>query len=135
MRATTLAGMLLSCVLCACGSAASTADTQAQPAPAGRSSNSVLTQSQLARTNSENLYDAIAKLHPDWLSSRGPTSVTDATPTSASVFMGGSLLGRAEALKDMRVDDVTEVRYWDAGRAAARFGMGHPRGVIELTRK
>ena len=133
MRAKTFVGVLLSCAVCACGSAASTAGTQA--APAGRSSNSVLTQSQLAATNSENLYDAIAKLHPDWLSSRGPTSVTDATPTSASVFMGGSLLGRAEALKDMRVDDVSEVRYWDAGRAAARFGMGHPRGVIELTRK
>jgi hypothetical protein len=133
MRAMTLVGVLLGCVLCACGSAKSTVDTQA--APAGRPSPNVLTESQLVATNSDNLYDAIAKLHPDWLSSRGPTSVTDATPTSASVFMGGSLLGRAEALRDMRVIDVTEVRYWDAGRAAARFGMGHPRGVIELTRK
>jgi hypothetical protein len=24
--------------------------------------------------------------------------------------------------------------YWPAGEAAARFGMGHPRGVIELMR-
>ena len=31
--------------------------------------------------------------------------------------------------------DVTEVRYWDAGRAFAHFGMGHPRGVIEILRR
>jgi hypothetical protein len=35
----------------------------------------------------------------------------------------------------MRVIDVTEVRYWTAGQASARFGMGHPRGVIEITRR
>ena len=25
--------------------------------------------------------------------------------------------------------------YWDAGQASARFGMGHPRGVIEIVRQ
>jgi hypothetical protein len=49
--------------------------------------------------------------------------------------MGGTMLGKAEALRDVPVIDVAEVRYWDAGQAAARFGMGHPRGVIEITRK
>lgn len=123
------------CMLVGCGGAASaTGASQTQPTPAGQS-RSVLTQAQLAATNSENLFDAIAKLHSDWLSSRGPTSVTDATPTAVSVFMNGVSLGKADALRDIRVLDVTEVRYWDAGQAAARFGMGHPRGVIEITRK
>lgn len=94
-----------------------------------------LTQDQLARTNSEYLYDAIVKLRPSWLTSRGPTSVTDATPTSVSVYVGGSLLGKAEALKDVRTLDVAEVKYWDAASASARFGMGNPRGVLEITRK
>jgi hypothetical protein len=48
--------------------------------------------------------------------------------------MNGSLLGKADYLRDMRVLDVSVVRYWDAGQAATRFGMGHPRGVIEVTR-
>lgn len=125
----------LVCVLAACGGATSaTGASQTQATPSGQS-RSVLTQAQLTATNSENLYDAIAKLHSDWLSSRGPTSVTDATPTAVSVFMNGVSLGKAEALRDIRVLDVSEVRYWDAGQAAARFGMGHPRGVIEITRK
>ena len=75
------------------------------------------------------------KLRPEWLSSRGPTSVSDATPSSVSVFMDGSMLGKADYLKQLYVVDVAEVRYWDPGRASARFGMGHPRGVLEILRK
>lgn len=101
---------------------------------AGRGDGMTLTQAELAATNSGNLYDAIAKLRPDWLTSRGPTSVTDPTPTAADVFMNGILLGNVEHLREVRVLDVSQVRYWPAGEAAARFGMGHPRGVIELTR-
>ena len=100
-----------------------------------RPSRNVLTQAQLSATNYQNLYEAIEKLRPDWLSSRGPTSVTDATPSLPSVFMNGTLLGKSETLRNMGVTDVTEVRYWEAGPASARFGMGHPRGVIELTRR
>src|SRR5262249_25983725 len=94
-----------------------------------RASPNVLTQTQLAATNSENLYDAITKLRPSWLTNRGPTSVTDATPASVSVFMNGSMLGKADYLRQVALLDVTEVRYWDPGQASARFGMGHPRGV------
>jgi hypothetical protein len=132
MRTMTLIGVVAGCLACACAPA--TKATQTQPAP-DRGNGTVLTQAQLSATNSDNLYDAIAKLHPDWLSSRGPSSVTDPTPTMASVFMNGTMLGKTDYLRDMRVLDVTEVRYWDAGKAAARFGMGHPRGVIEITRK
>ena len=132
-----VARLALLCMLAGCGGATSAAGgggPQTQGSPE-RQNRSVITQAQLAATNSENLYDAVAKLHSDWLSNRGPTSVSDATPTGVSVFMNGVLLGKAEALRDIRVLDVSEIRYWDAGQAAARFGMGHPRGVIEITRK
>ena len=102
---------------------------------ATRSARNQLTREELARANSSNLYDAIAKVRPEWLLSRGPTSVTNSTPTSVDVFMNGSMLGNADYLKQLGVIDVSEVRYWDAASASARFGMGHPRGVIEITRK
>jgi hypothetical protein len=100
-----------------------------------RGSGTTLTREQLSTTNADNLYDAINKLRPNWLTSRGPTSVTDATPTSVDVFMGNNYLGKADYLHQVRPGDVTEVAYFDPGSAAARFGMGHPRGVIELIRK
>lgn len=104
----------------------------------GRSSSgsgTTLTQADLARSNASNLYDALAKLEPEWLSSRGATSVTDATPTGVDVYMNGTFLGKADYLRDVRLQDVTSVKYWSAGEAAARFGMGHPRGVLEITRQ
>ena len=101
----------------------------------GGGSGTTLTREQLSTTNADNLYEAINKLRPNWLTSRGPTSVTDATPTGVDVFMGNTLLGKADYLQQVRPGDVTEVKYWDPGSAAARFGMGHPRGVIEITRK
>jgi hypothetical protein len=101
----------------------------------GRGSGNQLMQTELAAANADNLYDAIAKLRPEWLSSRGATSVTDASPTGVDVYMDGNLLGKADYMRQVRLLDVTSVRYWDAGQASARFGMGHPRGVIEITRK
>ena len=90
---------------------------------------------QLVGTNADNVYDALEKLRPEWLTSRGPVSVTNSDPSVASIFMNGQLMGKPEFLRDVRITDITEVRYWPAGPAAARFGMGHPRGVIELTRR
>jgi len=118
---------LASTAVTACASA--TKQTTSQPSSRNR-----LTREQLASANTANLYDAISKVRPEWLSSRGPTSVTNSTPTSVDVFMSGSMLGKAESLKEIGVIDVTEVRYWDAASASARFGMGHPRGVIEVSR-
>lgn len=100
-----------------------------------RGPRNVLTQEQLVTTNKTSLYEAIERLRPEWLSSRGPASATNLEPAVASVYMNGTMLGKAEYLREMRVLDVTEVRYWDAGQASARFGMGHPRGVIEILRK
>lgn len=127
MRALSI-GLLATCFMLGCAGATAVG----RPGSGG---GSTLSREELQATNSDELYAAIAKLRPEWLSSRGPTSVSDPTPSSASVFMNGSLLGRAEYMRQMRVIDVTEVRYWNAGQASARFGMGHPRGVIEITRK
>lgn len=101
----------------------------------GRANDTQLTRSELAATNAGNLYDAITKLRPQWLSSRGATSVTDASPTGVDVYMNGTFLGKADYLRDVRLQDVSSVTYWDAGQASARFGMGHSRGVIEIIRQ
>ena len=100
----------------------------------GQGNGTTLTQTELGTTNANNLYDALVKLRPEWLSSRGATSVTDATPTGVDVYMDGTFLGKADYLRDVRLMDVRKVTYWNAGQASARFGMGHPRGVHEIIR-
>jgi hypothetical protein len=104
-------------------------------AGAPRESRDVITAAQIARTQAQNAYEAIEQLQPQWLSSRGATSLTDPTPTEASVFMDGMHVGNLEHLKTVAVIDISELKYYAAGPASARFGMGHQRGVIEIVRR
>lgn len=128
MRITSILRLIVACLLAAC------VTTQMQKA-GEHGDNAFLTQAQLLSANSDNLYDAINKLRPEWFTTRGPSSITDPSLSSVSIFMNGALLGKAEYLRQVRILDVTEAKFWNAGQASARFGMGHPRGVIELRRK
>jgi len=126
-RLLTAFALATSCVLIGCATAT--------PGERSHGNSTQLTETELAATNSDNLFDAISKLHPEWLSTRGPKSATDMTLASVDVVMNGSVVGSADYLRQVRLLDVTGVRFWDAGQAATRFGMGHPRGVIELIRR
>ena len=120
--------LMLAFVIAGCSS-------KATPMAGSRAEANLLTQQQLVSSNADNLYDALEKLRPEWLRSRGPVSMTNAEPSRASIFMNGQLMGKPDFLRDVNIIDITEVRYWPAGPAAAKFGMGHPRGVIEITRR
>lgn len=87
---------------------------------------------ELASTNSSTVYEALEMLRPRWLTSRGPVSMTDSEEARANVYMNGTRVGDLEYLRNVYVMDVEELRFWPAGEAAARFGMGNPRGVIEI---
>lgn len=91
-----------------------------------------ITRAQIEATDARNAYQAIERLRPNWLTSRGPTSVTDPTPTVPGVFRDGSHVGGLTYLEQVHVAEIGELRYWPPGEAAARFGMGYPRGVIEI---
>ena len=86
----------------------------------------------LAATNSQMVYDALQLLKPEWMTGRGPISLTDAAEARPNVYMNGTRMGDLDYLREVYVSDVAEVRYWPSGEAGARFGMGNPRGVIEI---
>ncbi|HEX7118517.1 MAG TPA: TonB-dependent receptor plug domain-containing protein [Longimicrobiales bacterium] len=102
---------------------------------AGPASRNLITAAELAETNAQNAYEAVRVLQPQWLQSRGPSSLTDMTPTGATVFVNGVEAGDASYLRNLGIQDIAEIRYYEPGTAAARFGMGHPRGVIDVILK
>jgi hypothetical protein len=101
-------------------------------AETARGNRNVITRQQMIDVNATSVYDAVQKLQGSWLTTRGPTSITDETPTMVSVYMTGSDMGGVEFLRRLRPDDVNEIRYYESGEASARFGLGHQRGVIEV---
>lgn len=91
-----------------------------------------ITREQIEGTDARTAYQAVEQLRPNWLTSRGPTSVTNPAPTVPGVFRDGSHVGSLSYLEQVQVAEVGELRYWPPGEASARFGMGYPRGVIEI---
>lgn len=102
-------------------------------AESGGSNRNVLTGEQLADTNARMVYEAIERLRPAWLNSRGPISMADPTEARANVYINGSPTGDLDYLRQVYVIDVEEIRFYAPGEAGARFGMGNPRGVIAIT--
>ena len=94
-----------------------------------------ITAQQIASIDAISAWDIIEKLRPHWLRSRGPRSLTDPALAIADVFVDGIHVGKIEVLQQMQISDVQEFRFLPPGRAAVRYGMGYPRGIIEVTRK
>ncbi len=92
----------------------------------------VISGDELSATNSQTAFEALQMVRPEWLTGRGPVSLTNATEARPNVYMYGSRVGDLDYLKSVYVQDVAELRYWSTGEASARFGMGNPRGVIEI---
>ncbi len=119
-------GLFLGLVLCIQGCASS--------APGARgTSRDIITREQIAETQAITGYDAIRTLHPQWLRARGQTaSVSDPGPLTPTVFLDSTRMGGLAVLAVFQVRDIYEIRYLDPGQAGIRYGMGFPRGVIEI---
>ena len=119
-------GLFLGLALCleACASSASARD--------GRSRDTI-TSEDIAGIQAITAFDAIRTLHPQWLRARGQTQgAADARALTPTVYLDGTRMGGLDILAVYQVRDIHEIRYLDPGRAAIRYGMGFPRGIIEI---
>jgi hypothetical protein len=108
------------------------------PGTAGPSNRNLITAEDIANSSAamaQSAYEVVQRLQPQWLTSRGNVSITDASATVASVYLNGVQVGDVEYLRNLLPSDIEQLRYFPAGEASARFGMGHQRGVIEVTLK
>jgi len=105
---------------------------------ATRSTSAELTRAEISAVSAATLYDAVVRLRPRWLETRGERSF--AAVTEIVVFEGNTLLGGPEALRDLTPAVVERLRYVDGPRASATLpGLGtrHVQGaiVIEMRRE
>jgi hypothetical protein len=47
--------------------------------------------------------------------------------------VNGTMAGDIDVLRNLNTQEIDRVRFLSPGEAAARYGMGHPRGVIDAT--
>jgi hypothetical protein len=106
----------------------------AGPAVPGTDRN-VITESELASVPASNLYELIEKVRPNFLRSRGKSSINMSGGEYPIVYLDGRSYGDLGSLKSIIPSQVSVVRYYDSSSAASRYGMISGTGVIDVTSK
>ena len=95
----------------------------------------VITQDEITAQNGVNAYEVISHLRPQYLKTRGRTTIQTA-PTVASeyaaVFLDSQFYGDLNSLHNIASINVKEIRYLPANEAVTRYGMQYGNGVIEI---
>jgi hypothetical protein len=117
-----------------CASPPSSTGANGATPVAARRTGPVITQEELEGSMATNALDAIQRLRPNFLSTRGPGTI-NAVDEGIIVYANGIRLGGIDTLRDVPLVDIKEIRYMSAADATQRFGTGHSHGAILITRK
>lgn len=94
---------------------------------------SVITLEEIRESSVRDAFQAVQQLRPDWLRSRGTSSMRSAEPATVVVYVDGQRYGAASTLEQFTVGSFRELRYYSATEATSRWGTGHSGGVIYLS--
>jgi len=116
-----------------CAATATNSGTPGSP----RTSN-VLTGGDLADAHADitTVYDAVARLRPNWLAPHGVTSTTSQGIGTeyAMVYVDGQRYGDLSSLRNIPAYNVRTIRYYNLTESGARYGIrGGSSGVIEVS--
>jgi hypothetical protein len=120
----------------ACSSAAPSASGTA-PTPAVHD-RSVLTAEELHSGNDQNLYDVVLRLRPDWLRTRGASSIAtgragNPDADAIQVYVDQLRAGGPDALRQIATNHATLLKFYTPAEAQQRFGTGNVNGAIQVT--
>ena len=106
--------------------------------PAGRTTvpapePDLLTAAELGGASESSVYEAIRRLRPRFLQSRGPTSLSLPSAAGPAVWVDGRLMGGVEWLGWLLPRDVVTIRRLSAWDAATVYGGRFPDGVLVVT--
>ena len=88
----------------------------------------VIVRHEIVAAHVQNVYELVERLHPQWLRKRGVNHLQN--DGDIVVYLDNARLGGPESLREIHVGGVSSVRFYDAGRAQYRFGVGHTHGAI-----
>lgn len=95
----------------------------------------IITQDEITAQNGVNAYDVISHLRPQYLKTRGRTTIQTAPTVAseyASVFLDSQYYGDLNSLRNIASINIKEIRYLPANESVTRYGMQYGNGVIEI---
>ena len=121
----------------ACASSPSSGPTTAEGAGVRpRRDPNVITAEELAGRPTLNARQAIEQLRPQFLRTRGTTTLGNAAAGDVIwVYVDGTRMGDLSVLNNITVPEIREIRYLSPSEATNRWGTGHVQGAILITRR
>lgn len=107
----------------------------------------VITSDEIRGSSANNAYDVVSHLRPQFLRGHGTivtggmTSRNDAGSTQAgqlagtvqiAVYLDDTAIGTVDALKQIEVSSIEEIRYYNASDATTKWGTGNSAGAIQV---
>ena len=92
----------------------------------------VITSEELVPLQASNAYDAVRRLRPNFLTSRGLTTLRGTDTGYPKVYLDRVLFGDINSLKNLSVNGIREIHYYNGPEAAGRFGLDNVSGAIEV---
>ncbi len=96
----------------------------------------MITEAELASRSTLTARQAIEQLRPQFLRTRGTTTLGNAQTADVSwVYFDGPRMGTLDVLYTIGVHEIREIRYLNPSEATNRYGTGHVQGAILVSRK
>ena len=95
----------------------------------------LITADEIAKSNASNAYEAVERLRPAFLQTRGPQSIQNAAPPTPNVYVDGMRYGAVQSLQSLPAISIIKIEYMNALDATQRFGIGNDGGAILVTTK
>lgn len=95
----------------------------------------ILTAAEILQSSGATAYDVIAQLRPQFLRSRGASSLLAAAPPTAVVYVDNVQIGTLQVLRTIGAQTISRVEYLSASDATTRFGTDHTGGAILISTK
>lgn len=92
----------------------------------------IITQDEIEASHGGSAYDVIRKLHGNFLSYRGRTSIKDTVTSMPMVFMDDQVYGPISVLRNIPASQIAEIRLYRAWEATIKYGSGLPGGAIAI---
>ena len=99
------------------------------------SNRNLITAEEIASSNASTAYDAVERLRPTFLRTRGAQSLQNPTPVAPLVYLDGMRYGPVAALAQIPALGIVSIQYLTALDASQRFGLGNEGGAILVSTK
>lgn len=101
----------------------------------GASDANFITAAQISASQQTNAYDIVSKLRPNFLKSRGRTTIYGQGSDYATVFLDGQSFGDLGSLRNIASSQIRSIKFIRGTDAVTVYGMQYGAGVIDVRTK